>query len=159
MTCLADYAAADWSTYVGQARLAAETELGERTVRRLLAELEADGLIRREVRYGSTRGRTSDRIVIAASAIQRLPASMAGRVRRGIYRPPEVVLPATGDRSSGQAMAGDPYVNLTEPSRAREGTEPRALRAESGPRQAGGILRDLVSSSAPGRRVAGGSGS
>lgn len=149
---LADYAAADWSTYVGQARLAAETELGERTVRRILAELEADGLIRRERRYQTTRGRTSDRIVLVHLAIARLPATMAARKRRPtepILRPPATVLPAKSARSTGQALAGEPLEgNLTEPSGAQAREERRRIRTEA-MLGAGGFAATLARRSEP----------
>jgi hypothetical protein len=122
MLVLADYASADWSTYVGQARLAGETELGERTVRRLLAELERDGLLRRMRRNDKKGFRSSDRLVLIREAIVRLPASLAARA----YRPPSVVLPATGveghGQPTGQALAGNPSVNQREPVGVRAQT-------------------------------------
>lgn len=71
---LADYADTDWSTFAGQERLAAETELGVRTVRRALAELEEAGLIIRRARHNRRgRGRTSDFTTLQYAAIARLP--------------------------------------------------------------------------------------
>lgn len=62
---LADYADEAWSCFPGQVLIADQTELGERTVRRLLAELESDGVIRREHRQRPDGSRTSDRIYLA----------------------------------------------------------------------------------------------
>ncbi len=124
MHVLADYAAADWSTYVGQARLAAETELGERTVRRLLDQFEREGLIRRlrqPARGRRSGGRHQDHIVLVSQAIRRLPASVAAHSQR----PPAPRSAATGAQVSGHATAArvEPTVNLTEPRRtsARRG--------------------------------------
>ncbi|HEY4189343.1 MAG TPA: hypothetical protein VGM28_02900 [Candidatus Limnocylindrales bacterium] len=94
MYVLADYASRDWSTYVGHDRLAGETELGLRTVQRLLPALERDGLIRREKRYGKTRGQRTNRLVLIPAAIADLPASVAAS-SAPIYPPPTTDLPAT----------------------------------------------------------------
>ncbi len=95
LVAIADHADATWSCYIGQARLAAELELGERTVRRILAALEREGLIRRDSRYRSVRGRTSDRTFLVREAIADLPATRAD-------------LPANESRSTGHSLAGEP---------------------------------------------------
>lgn len=66
MLVLADYADEDGSCFPGQARVAGETETSERTVRRVLAELETVGALHREPRYRTDGhgGRTSDRIFL-----------------------------------------------------------------------------------------------
>jgi hypothetical protein len=142
MSALADYADRDWSTYVGQARLAAETELSERTVRGLIAELRRDGLLRHEPRYGKARGRRADRLVLVAAAIAELPASVAARTRRPrrpiyrqltdpIYRQPTVDLSAADGRSTGNVEPArvQPTVNLREPSRSSAGIADAAIAA------------------------------
>jgi hypothetical protein len=109
MLALADYASADLSTFVGQARLAAETELGERTVRRIIASLVSAGILRRELRYGNARGRRTNQLVLTAAAIADLPASLASR-SAPISRPPGTPLPANGTPPTGQALADEPLV-------------------------------------------------
>lgn len=61
---LASYADEHWACWPSQVTLAEVTELGERTVRRLLAEMEDDGLLRREERRRADGYRTSDRIIL-----------------------------------------------------------------------------------------------
>jgi hypothetical protein len=61
---LADYADAEWSTFVGQDRLAAESLVSKRTVQRILAEFEDRGLITRDERRRPDGYRTSDRITL-----------------------------------------------------------------------------------------------
>jgi DNA-binding MarR family transcriptional regulator len=64
----------DWVCWLSQERLAAEAELTERTVRKVLAELEAEGLIRRQHRYSTDSGeRMSDYIWLIQEAIEALP--------------------------------------------------------------------------------------
>src|SRR5690606_16715697 len=120
MLVLADYADTEWSCFVGQRRLAFEAEVGERTVRRILADLEARGMIRRHRRVGEGGFRTSDRIVLVGEAIRSLPAMVAGDGSAPDLpatgdRLPAIDdrLPATGDRPTGQSLAGEP---LEEPS-------------------------------------------
>ena len=74
LLALADYADTDWSTFAGQDRIAAETELSVRTVRTALADLEEAGLITRRIRHRRRgRGRTSDYTTLQVAAIARLP--------------------------------------------------------------------------------------
>lgn len=157
MYALADYAAADWSTYVGQDRLAGETELGARSVRRLLAALERDGLIRRQRRNDKRGFRSSDRIYLVATAIANLPASLADRT----YRPPEVVLPANGvdgrARPTGQALAANPLRIQTEPRARKRDDEPtiseRVLASGVGGFAAVAARRTLAARQRPPLRV------
>lgn len=86
---LADYADAEWSSFVGQKRLAAETELTDRTVRTALAELEGRGLIVRQSRHRSDGTRTSDRIVLRSDAIGELPEARSATYRKQIPTPAE----------------------------------------------------------------------
>lgn len=74
LLCLANHADVDFATFVGQERIAAQTELNVRTVRRLLAELEEENLISRRTRLRRTgRGRTSDHIALHRTVIAALP--------------------------------------------------------------------------------------
>lgn len=102
---LADYADEAWSCYPGQKRIAAETELGERTVRRVLAELETAGLITRQERRRDDGYRTSDRIVLQPGAIS--PANPAADPEP--HRPTTTVSPAN---PAGQESSGDPSVEV-----------------------------------------------
>lgn len=89
---LANYAGMDDGVcFPSQKRLAREAEVSERTIRRILARLEDDGLIERQRRHRASDGsRTTDRIRL------RLPVTMSGRADR---------LPDTDDRPTGQALA------------------------------------------------------
>jgi hypothetical protein len=107
---LADYCDAEWSCFVGQERLAWEAEVGARTARRILAQMQSSGLIARRPRYRDGH-RTSDLIVLIPDAIEALPARLAAMD----------VIPATGDSipangrvHTGQSLAGEPLVE--EPS-------------------------------------------
>ena len=51
LLALADRASFEWTCYPSQKTIARETELGPRTVRRILADLEDRGFITREHRY------------------------------------------------------------------------------------------------------------
>jgi hypothetical protein len=112
MHVLADYCDVEWSCFVGQERLAAEAEVSRRTVERLLPQLEAEGLIRREKRYGKVLGRTSDRTTIVKAAILDLPDSLAARP--GLTAKPtalpakQVDLSANLDPPTRLSLAGDP---------------------------------------------------
>lgn len=96
MLVVADACDAEWSCFPGQATLARQTELGERTVRRLLAELEADGWLRRERRQRANGSRTSDRIYLVPDG----PATAAGNPR-----PEPDPLPAADGRPTGQPVS------------------------------------------------------
>ena len=146
---LADHADGDrWATTVGQQRISREAEVGERTVRRVLAEFEDEGLIRRVRRHRESGARTSDEIVLVQSAIERLPATDAGRQipptgqggrldgsdQGGTYRPHRPNLPATQAEPTGQGGRG--YEPSGEPS-----VEPDSLRSSRLPAtQAGSDL-------------------
>lgn len=78
MMVLAEWCDVDWSTVCGQPRIAAESELSIRTVRDVLKELEAEGLISREKRYRENGYRTSDRTRLNKEKILALPAAFAG---------------------------------------------------------------------------------
>ncbi len=90
---LASYADENWQCWPGQQTLAEVTELGERTIRRLLAEMEADGLIRRDERRRSDGYRTSDLFTL------RPPATVAAE-------PP--ISPAIDDNLTGHLMQTSP---------------------------------------------------
>lgn len=76
MLVLADYANADWTCWVGQARLAAECEMSEASVYRYLKRFEDAGLIRRERRHRPDGTRTSDYITLIREAVERLPVTL-----------------------------------------------------------------------------------
>lgn len=112
---LADYCDAEWSCYVGQERLAWEAEVGARTVRRILQQLERSKLIARRARYRDGH-RTSDLIVLLPEAIGALPARMAAMA---FIPATDDVIPANGDIHTGQSLAGEPSVE--EPSEKNRG--------------------------------------
>lgn len=62
---LADRADAVWLCWPGQKLIAKDTELGERTVRRALDDLEKDGLIRRHHHRRKDGSWSSDRYILA----------------------------------------------------------------------------------------------
>jgi hypothetical protein len=96
---LANYADDDGGCFPGQARIARQTVLSERGVRKVLAELEAAGLIRREHRYREGQGgRTSDRIYLALD----------------------------GNAAPGAAISGG---GIPAPQRGHTGTSPRTIPA------------------------------
>lgn len=101
---LADYADEDGSCYPGQERIAAESEVSVRTVRRILAEFEERGLIVRKARGVPGGGRTSDRIYLVmgaggnAASLSPLPPIPAT----------DATKPASGDTETGQSLAGEP---------------------------------------------------
>lgn len=131
---LADYADEAWSCWPSQERIAWETELGERTVRRTLTELEADGLIRRVARRGAGGHRTSDRTVLVETAIRALPARAAGRAHQpatvaGCQPATDDSQPATDDNPNRPQWPGNRH---REPS--EEPSEAFALASLAAPR-------------------------
>lgn len=74
---LADRADEAWSCFPSQARIARETELGVRTVRRSLDDLEGMGLIRRERRRRKDGTWTSDRFVLSGVESDQRPEAPA----------------------------------------------------------------------------------
>ena len=104
---LADYCDEEWSCFPSQKRIAEEAEVGERTVRRILAEWEQEGVIRRERRPSKDgSGRSSDRIFIQ-------PAALAARNEGvlALQAATGAVQPANGDSSTGQGLAREPLEN------------------------------------------------
>ena len=110
---LADHADGDkWTTVVGQRRIAAEAEVGERTVRRVLSEFESEGLIVRRRRHREDGTRTSDELILVREKVQALPATLTARTTTGQsgrlggdYRPHRPDLPATQAGPTGQSLA------------------------------------------------------
>lgn len=88
MLVLALYADEAWSCFPGQALLAANTGLTDRTVRSALSELEATGLISRKARFNGS-GRTSDRYWLIREAIGGLPVAVPERIS-GTSSEPEI---------------------------------------------------------------------
>lgn len=109
MLVLADYADADWSTFAGQGRIAAEAEISERTVRRILADFEAEGLVRRQRRHREDGSRTSDRIKLVHGVIVALPDTMADRAYRTLWPPlPDTVTEPTGHSLAAHEPSEEP---------------------------------------------------
>jgi hypothetical protein len=126
---LADYADDAWSCFPSQARIAAEAEVGERTVRRILAAFADRGLACREARYKDGH-RTSDRIYLYPDAIEELPATVAATS----IPANGASIPANHDSHTGQALAGEPLVEPSEeptpplpPKGGRSSSSPRAM--------------------------------
>lgn len=67
LLALADRAGFDWVCWPSQATIAGETEMDERSVRRILADLEVAGFITRRHRYTEHGKRTSDLIGLGPS--------------------------------------------------------------------------------------------
>ncbi|MDP1795199.1 MAG: helix-turn-helix domain-containing protein [Acidimicrobiales bacterium] len=129
---LCDYADEQASCFPSQATIAAESEAAERTVRRVLAEFEAAGIIRRERRSGGHYGRGSDRIFLdlswgsrtaaASQANDAHPATQPANVTGNesgptghgdrqvaiSNRPLTTTQPAAHDRPSGHSLADEP---------------------------------------------------
>lgn len=112
---LADYCDAEWSCFVGQERLAWEAEVSPRTVRRILQQLERDGLVTRHARYREGH-RTSDLIRVVPKAVAALPARLAAM---DFIPANGSVIPANGDIHTGHSLAGEPSVD--EPSDKNRG--------------------------------------
>ncbi len=134
---LADHADGDqWATVVGQRRIAAEAEVGERTVRRVLTEFEEEGLIVRRRRHRKDGTRTSDEVVLVREKVENLPAALSARPpasqaarttghtgrSSGDHRPHRPDLPAIQAEPTGQSLAAQ------EPSVEPSG-EPPSLRS------------------------------
>jgi len=146
LMALADAANADGRSWIGQARLAAMTEMGERTVRRHLADLETAGLIRRRKRYRDDGTRTSDYADLPPASttgqIGRWPESTTGHSDRD-YRPERPRLPAAAAGYPSVEPSVEPPVLRTSsadadipstPSREDERNEAEAPRAQLAPR-------------------------
>jgi hypothetical protein len=88
---LADRAGFEWECWPSQATIARQTEMSERTVRRLLADLEERGFIVRTHRGNKSGGRSTDRIVLTGQSDRKgLPANddrVTGQMEQG-YRSP-----------------------------------------------------------------------
>lgn len=106
LVALADMADEAHSCFPGQAKLAAMTGQGERTVRRQIAELEDAGLLQRERRFDSLGHRTSDRYVlqIPTGQVDHRPSRPPAKVTTGQngHRPETPALPAIDDSPTGQ---------------------------------------------------------
>ena len=106
----------DWSCFVGQKRLACESEYSERTIRAIEADFEERRLISRRKRYAGSKGRTSDTIVLNRRAIEALPiievdllpanaAAIEDQPATDVGLPADDDdLPATASRSTGNVF-------------------------------------------------------
>lgn len=120
LVALADMADEAHSCYPGQAKLAAMTGQGVRTVRRQLLELEVGGFLSRGRRFDAAGHRTSDRYVlpvgkeIPTGQIDRRPKQPQAKLTAGQIdqRPSVQSLPAIYDSPTGQ----NGQVSLREPS-------------------------------------------
>ena len=118
LVALADLADEAHSCYPGQAKLAAMTGQGERTVRRQLLELEMAGYVTRARRFDKAGHRTSDRYVMPVG--QEIPTGQNGQrpnepvakkaTGQSGHRPNEPL--ATDDVPTGQ----NGRVSLREPT-------------------------------------------
>jgi hypothetical protein len=108
---LASYADEQWSCYPSQETIAARSELSPRTVRSVLSDLEAEGIVHRTPRRTEGGYRTSDRLYLDRAALERLPAIVASR-----SHPPAnparlpanpARLPATDGHSHRQPLPGN----------------------------------------------------
>lgn len=144
---LADHAdGTRWATIVGQKTIAAESELGVRSVRRVLADFEREGLIVRARRHREDGTRTSDEIRLVESAILALPATQATRQEsteaasattgQTGHRSESADLPATQAETTGQSLAAH------EPSEEPSG-EPPSLRSGNQPATEAGSQDEL----------------
>lgn len=122
-----------FTCYPGQGLIAERTELGERTVRRELAWLAAQGYIRREPRFNKSGHRTSDWYVInvgAALGTDSPPATATtghgGRRSHG-PRPPATQAATTGH--GGQVTVREPSVEPSVSGRAKRDPAPKGDNA------------------------------
>ncbi|MCC0809066.1 helix-turn-helix domain-containing protein [Methylobacterium sp. W2] len=134
LTALADYADKAGRCWPSQATLASDTGLAIRTVRLVLAELTAAGVISRTHRGNGSGGRASDVVVlnlgqefdlliVEAAPLDQpdFPADDAGKVEGG-YRHIKVGLAAYEGRVSGTTCRGKNLSGTTKnliPSRDR----------------------------------------
>lgn len=102
---LADYADEAWSCWPSQATIAEETELSVRQVRRILADLEEAGIVRREQRRRDDGYRTSDRIFLTS------PDNLSPEISPDMVSPKPPTSPATV--SSETPVSPDICDNLT----------------------------------------------
>ncbi len=129
---LADYADANWSTFVGQERLAAEADMSKRTVQRILTDFEADGLIRREERRRDDGYRTSDRIYINSAWTSGDTLSRDSQSGDNGDTPQVTATTVSGDNGDNlRRHSLSPQEQLVDPS-----AEPLARTARSSSKQA-----------------------
>jgi hypothetical protein len=99
MIVLANYADEDWSCFPGQALIAAGTEMTDRSIRRILTDLEAEGWIARTRRHRSDGSRTSDRYTLLPDRMSAHPPRDLPDIDDPAYRTSTPDLP---DTVSGQ---------------------------------------------------------
>jgi helix-turn-helix protein len=91
LLALADRAGFEWECWPSQATIAAETEMSERSVRRILADLEERGFIERAHRGNAQGGRSTDLITLTGQSGRKgLPDNhdrVTGQIEQG-YRTP-----------------------------------------------------------------------
>lgn len=149
---LADYADEAGSCFPSQTTIGAQAEVSERSVRRVMAELEERGVLRREHRSGGHYGRTSDRIFLnldwggdsGAACVATPPpddlqpdtlagsdrsatASASGQTVTGnsnLQPDPQSTQPATGDHATGHSLAAEPPRTTKNQNRAGKRRRP-----------------------------------
>lgn len=122
LACLAQFADESHSCYPGQAKIAEITELGVRTVRRHLKQLEVDGFIIRFHRHVEGRhGRSSDRYVLAVDASTQA-ANLTARDSDSSGQPE----PTQAANQNTQAASGDTSF-LNEPPEEQPVEPPEVL--------------------------------
>lgn len=123
LRALADYADEAWSCYPGQERLARETELSVRTVRRILDSLEETGVITREERRRPDGYRTSDRIYLNKDHPGISPDTMSGEPPSSPDigdRPHRTSTTTSPDTVTGQELQVEPPVEPQGRARVAE---------------------------------------
>lgn len=105
LVMLGNYADHDGATYVGQKRLAFETGMSERSVRRVLIELEDAKLIMREERKRGSGAQSTDLIRL------NLPDEGEPDKLAGSPEEPDSVTGGTGQRDRGGADSVAPLTN------------------------------------------------
>ncbi len=129
LLALCDFADEQWSCFPGQATLAEKTSQGERTVRRHLEWLEAEGFIVSHARFSDGR-RTSNRYTIHAPRPQAPPPSdqsapgseaPSPKAKKGAPKPAgrrskQAAKMATGQSGQRPDATGEPANLAGEPS-------------------------------------------
>lgn len=135
---LADRADEAWSCFPGQKRIADDTELGERTVRRALDDLTEAGLILRHHRRRKDGSWTSDRYVLAGyvtdpDAVRLLADQIpAATAAAGSNPDAESLLAGAGTSGqSGRRPERPPVTAAADPAATAAGHEPPVTNPHS----------------------------
>jgi DNA-binding MarR family transcriptional regulator len=134
LLAISNFADEDGVAWPSQGRLAADTGLAERTVRRALEQLEEAGLIRREERRRRDGSRSSDLIFILAAQPANLAASR--RDQPANLTGGGAMVTGGGVTVSGHEPSTKPSKNLKKESIVQSDPEGFALWWETYPRKA-----------------------